>query len=198
MYKRKNINKTEEDILIEPLMMKMPEESITKHVVKLSYGLYGNITALMDIDFKKLTRTGEHFFEKLEKNEKYVDYLNTNVLFFTQNLDAMMREKLYYIMKYFDFANELKTTGSIKEPGYKDLNMQTINYITEKFTKAYIPLIQGYTLKINPDMISDKNRFAKEVDNNIFIKLQEMKVPDNKIIKLYNNIMSKYNMYSKI
>ena len=202
MYKRRNIVKTEDDILIEPLLMKMPQDTITKTVVKLSYGLYGNVTALMDIDFKKLLPSVENFFnyQNLAKYEKYVDYLNMNVLFVTQTLDSMLREKLYYIIKYFDFANELKMYGKIREQGYEDLNMQTIDYITEKFMKAYIPLIQAYTLKLNPSMISepDKNKLKKEIENNIFVKLLEMKVPDNKILKLYNIILSKYSMYSKL
>jgi len=156
--------KTNISVLLPPTE---PNAKTNPNIVKLSYekivkrpnyrtGTQDSVyKALSDIDFKELPAELAPYFNQVHKYEFYIEELQTDVLFVSPHMGALIDEKLYFYSKYMKYKILLEKGKKITDPTYENVTIDECDYFLNKFSKAIKGLTYGLEQQRNPDLVGD-------------------------------------------
>ena len=147
-----------------------------KDIVKISYVHYPDIyrpniykyTALCDIGFGKTNENVRPYFEHPQVFRMYNNTLEQEMMFRCPNIEAILDEKLYYYLKFIQFRDIVRRGSAIHEPGYEDMNPESLNFFIQKFKRSIKAIVDGLILQQSGNINQEEQRMLLQFRLNKF------------------------------
>ena len=133
------------------ISIEVPNSSIKtmgKEIVKLAILTSTNrYVALSDIGFNKTNDNVKEYFTHPQEFRMFSLQLQQPMLFRCPTIDSILKEKLYYLLKFVELKDLLNKGIPIPYPEYANVTDNNLNYFISKFKRSIKPLIDGLIIK---------------------------------------------------
>jgi hypothetical protein len=162
---------------ITPTMLSIKEAKVSNsadNVVKLALFRITGPKVLVDIGIHDIPENVKVFFENPQSFSFYIRELGEKALFRCPKLDAIIKEKLFYFVKYLNIYNKYANNIPVTEPDFANIRdntsgMRTCQFFMEKFGRALKAL---FSEKLKEDVqYSKMNDFQKKFQKRTIAEL---------------------------
>jgi hypothetical protein len=124
------------------------EKTIGKEIVKLAIiNSTNRYVALSDIGFDKIKDNVKEYFTHPQEFRMFSPQLQQPMLFRCPTIESILKEKLYYLLKFIELKNLLNKGMSIPYPEYENVTNDNLDYFISKFKRSIKSLIDGLIIK---------------------------------------------------